>query len=143
MLKKYEFQNKDGFVFETVTHSLEDAIRSFNRRHIAPDFDEIVFEFKNSAVISNGTVHVAVTWTELSTLRQSIVLSTVPVTSLREFVHKHGRTGWLRALELFIEKAPEFDGDLELAKRIGTVTSDLESVIATVPCLSNPEKNEG
>lgn len=51
------------------------------------------------------------------------------VITLDEFQKKWGTHGWQLPIEEFIRRAPEFKGDLELAKVIGEIFADLESVL--------------
>ncbi len=46
-----------------------------------------------------------------------------------EFLEKYGTHGWRLVIEQFIERAPEFKGDKEIAKIIGEIVADLESVL--------------
>lgn len=49
--------------------------------------------------------------------------------SLQEFAVKYGIEGWSLPMEEFIRRAPEFQGDKEIAKIIGEINADLQSVI--------------
>lgn len=50
-----------------------------------------------------------------------------------EFLKKWGTHGWTLVIEEFIQRAPSFHGDLELAKTIGEIVADLQSVLEIKP----------
>ena len=46
-----------------------------------------------------------------------------------EFLEKYGTKGWILVIENFIQRAPEFHGDQDLAKCIGVIIADLKTVL--------------
>lgn len=51
------------------------------------------------------------------------------IASMKEFIEKWGTVGWKIPIKEFIERSPEFRGDVEIAKIIGEVVADLETAI--------------
>lgn len=43
-----------------------------------------------------------------------------------DFKKEHGSRGLSLLIQEFIRKAPEFEGDMELAKKLGRIVGDLE-----------------
>lgn len=51
---------------------------------------------------------------------------------LQDFVKKYGTRGFGLVLREFIQRAPEFQGDAELAKELGTMMGELEAILDRV-----------
>lgn len=54
------------------------------------------------------------------------------VTTIDEFVEKYGTEGASLLVAAFIERAPAFADDVELAKQLGVMIGDLQSALENV-----------
>lgn len=52
-----------------------------------------------------------------------------PVTNIKEFLEKYGTETVSLAVSRLIEKAPKFDGDIELARLLGEMMADLKMAL--------------